>query len=127
MIEMFPDGKPIAVAITGGDFGRSLCEAGETAAVAAITDMLAAILGERARAAVKGGRLAGWWAEPFSRGAYSVARPGRHQDRATLARAIGDRIWFAGEATAGGGAMTVGGATLAARSAAAAVARRLKG
>ncbi len=43
--------------------------------------------------------------------------------RAALAQPIGGRMLIAGEATAGGGAMTVGGATLAGREAAATLAR----
>ena len=56
-------------------------------------------------------------------GSYSVCLPGRETARDILAEPVGGRIWLAGEATAGGGAMTVGGATLAGRSAAAAVAK----
>jgi monoamine oxidase len=127
MIEMFPGGKPLAVAVTGGDFARGLCEAGEPAAIAAVTDMLAAMLGERVRAHITGGRLAGWWTDPHAFGAYSVCRPGAAPARAALGHPVAERLWFAGEATAGGGAMTVGGATLAGREAALALARSLKG
>ncbi len=127
MIEMFPGGKPLAIAITGGDFARGLTEAGEAAAIAAVTDMLAAILGERVRAHVAAGRLAGWWTDAHSFGAYSVCRPGAASARTALAAPIAERLWFAGEATAGGGAMTVGGATIAGREAALALARALRG
>ena len=68
-----------------------------------------------------GGRLAGWWTDPFARGSYSIARPGHAGAREALRAPIGERIWLAGEATAGGGAMTVGGATLEGERAAAAV------
>jgi monoamine oxidase len=126
LIEMFPAGRPLAVAVCGGDFARGLGAAGEAAAVAHLTDALVGILGAEARRAVKGGRLASWWADPWSRGAYSVCRPGQAAARAALARPVGDRIWFAGEATAGGASMTVGGATLSARRAVAEAAARLK-
>lgn len=126
MIEMLPDGKPLAVAICGGDFARELGAVGETAAVAHLTDTLVAMLGSSVRRAVTGGRLASWWADPLSRGAYSVCLPGQSAARAALADPVAARIWFAGEATAGGGSMTVGGATLSARKAAAECAARLK-
>ncbi len=127
MIEMAPEGKPLAVAICGGDFARGLGAAGEAAAVAHLTDTLAAMLGSDVRRAVTGGRLASWWADPLSRGAYSVCLPGHSAARAALAEPVAARLWFAGEATAGGGAMTVGGATLSARKAAAECAAALKG
>lgn len=126
MIEMYPDGKPLAVAICGGDFARGLAAQGEAAVVDHLTGQLAAILGAEARKRVAAGKLASWWSDPFSRGAYSVCRPGRIEAREALARPVGGRLWFAGEATGGGGAMTVGGATLAGIDAARDCARRLK-
>lgn len=127
MIEMFPRGQPLAVAIVGGDFARALCEAGEAAAVEHVSATLASIFGSRARAALRGGRLAAWWTDPLSRGAYSVARPGMAASRAVLQRHVGGRLWFAGEATGEGGAMTVGGATIAGRRAAGEAIRLLRG
>lgn len=115
MIEMYPRGLPLAIAITGGDFARGLCEAGEAAAVEHVTAALAGILGAQARRAVTGGRLAPWWTDPLARGGYSVARPGHAAARVVLQRPIGGRVWLAGEATGEGGAMTVGGATIAGR------------
>lgn len=126
MIEMLPDGKPLAVAICGGDFARRLGAAGEAAAVAHVTDTLAGMLGGNVRRSVTGGRLASWWADPLARGAYSVCLPGQSAARAALAEPVAARLWFAGEATAGGGSMTVGGATLSARKAAADCVAKLK-
>ncbi len=126
IFEMMPFGRPVAVATCGGDYARGLCMAGEGAALADATERLVAILGGAARGAVLGGRLAGWWTDPFSRGGYSVARPGHADARERLQLPIADRLLFAGEATAGGGAMTVGGATLEGRRAAAEVVRMLR-
>ncbi|MEH3146410.1 MAG: FAD-dependent oxidoreductase [Methylobacterium frigidaeris] len=124
-LEVRPFGRPVAVLHVGGDAARALCEGGEAGAVAAATDHLADALGGEARRAVTGGRLAGWWSDPWSRGSYSLARPGHLAAREALRRPVGDRLFFAGEATAGGGAMTVGGATLDGERAAAATLRRL--
>lgn len=121
--EFFPLGLDLAFVTLGGDHARRLCEAGERSAIDFATERLVAILGARARAAVTGGRLAGWWADPFARGSYSIARPGHASAREALRAPIGERIWLAGEATAGGGAMTVGGATLEGERAALAVLR----
>lgn len=125
--EFWPFGQDLAVAVLGGDHGRRLCEAGEAAAVDFVTERLTAMVGGQIRAAVTGGRLAGWWTDPYARGSYSVARPGRVADRMNLRQPAGERIWFAGEATAGGGAMTVGGATLEGERAAREVVRKLAG
>ncbi len=110
--EMGPFGRAVAVANLGGDLARDLCRAGEPTAVALATERLAAILGANASGAVTGGRLAGWWTDAYARGSYSIAAPGRAESRDALHAPIGDRIFLAGEALAGGGAMTVGGATL---------------
>lgn len=125
--EFWPFGHDLVVAVMGGDHGRGLCEAGERAAVDFVTERLAALVGSRVRDAVVAGRLAGWWTDPYARGSYSVARPGHVSARMALREPVAGRIWFAGEATAAGGAMTVGGATLEGERAAREVARRLPG
>jgi monoamine oxidase len=125
--DFWPFERDLMVALLGGDHARGLCEAGEREAVAFATDRLAAMVGERARRAVTGGRLAGWWSDPFARGSYSIAKPGRAAAREALRHPVGGRIHIAGEATAGGGAMTVGGATLEGIRAAQAVVRGKSG
>lgn len=110
--EIGPFGRDLAIAVLGGDHGREVCERGERAAVDYATERLVAMIGGTAREAVAGGRLAAWWTDPFSRGSYSIANPGRVEAREALRMPVAERVWFAGEATAGGGAMTVGGATL---------------
>jgi monoamine oxidase len=117
----------LALALLGGDHARSICELGERGAVDYALDRLGSMLGGNARSAFGQGRLAGWWTDPYARGSYSIARPGRLSARAALAVPIAERIFIAGEATAGGGAMTAGGAYLEgvrAAGAAAVVARR---
>jgi monoamine oxidase len=125
--EFWPFGRDLALAILGGDHARRLCEAGERAAIDFATERLASMVGGHIRGAVIGGRLAGWWTDPHACGSYSVVRPGHLEARTILREPLGNRIWFAGEATAGGGAMTVGGATLDGRRAAEEVARHLAG
>lgn len=110
--EIGPFGRPIAVANLGGDLARNLCRAGEPAAVALATERLGVILGSKALGAVQAGRLAGWWTDPYAQGSYSIVNPGHAEARDRLREPVGGRVFFAGEALAGGGAMTVGGATL---------------
>ena len=119
--EFWPFGRDLCLVLLGGDHARRLCEAGERAAVDFATGRLAGMAGGHVRAAVTGGRLAGWWTDPYARGSYSVARPGRVAARQALRQPVGGRIFLAGEASAGGGAMTLGGATLDGQRAARAV------
>lgn len=51
-----------------------------------------------------------WRADPWSLGSWAVLPPGAQPSRDVLTRAVGDRIWFAGEALAGPQWGTVGGA-----------------
>ncbi|MGO4573455.1 flavin monoamine oxidase family protein [Microvirga sp. 2TAF3] len=124
--EFWPEGQDLALAYLGGDHARELCDAGERAATDFATERLAAMVGGRIREAVTGGRLAGWWNDPYSQGSYSIAKPGHLSAREALRKPIGDLIWLAGEASAGGGAMTVGGATLEGERAAREVLGRLQ-
>jgi monoamine oxidase len=122
--EIGPLDRDVVLATTGGDLGRALCALGEAEAAALARERLAVLLGARAGEAVREARLAAWWTDPWSRGSYSIAQPGRAEARAALRRPIGGRIWLAGEATAAeGGAMTVGGATLEGERAAEEIAR----
>lgn len=125
--------RDLVIATFGGDHARDVVARGEAGAVSLALDEFAKIVGAKARDAFVAGRLAGWSADPFSLGCYSHARPGHANARALLAEPVGDRLWFAGEATAGaapgekfGPAMTAGGAWLAGARAAEAVAA-LKG
>jgi len=59
-----------------------------------------------------------WTADPFSRGAYSYARPGGASAARVLARPAGARLLFAGEATAADETGTVAGALSSGRRAA---------
>jgi monoamine oxidase len=110
--EFWPFERDLCLVMLGGDHARRLCEAGERAAIDFATERLVRMAGGHIRQAVAGGRLAAWWTDPFARGSYSIARPGRAGARDALREPVGGRLFFAGEASAGGGAMTVGGATL---------------
>lgn len=120
--EFWPFGRDLVIASFGGDFARGLAKAGEAAAIDVISGRLAAILGEEVRRGLAGGRLAGWSEDPFARGAYSIAMPGAAGARAAWAEPAADKLFFAGEAGAGGFSMTAGGAAIAARQAMARIA-----
>ena len=110
--------RDLIVALFGGDFARDVLAQGERGAVETMLDRLTAMLGPQVRAAFKGASVNGWATDPFAMGCYSHALPGQAGARGKLAQPVGERIWFAGEATAVGdgdfgAAMTAGGAFLA--------------
>ena len=116
--ELWPFDRPLVVATLGGDEARQLVGMGEAAALAETKDLLVSLVGPKARGAIGAGRMAGWSADPWTLGSYSVCLPGQAGARERLAEPVGDRLFFAGEATGGAGeavgaAMTVGGASLA--------------
>lgn len=123
VFECFPYDRDLVIATIGGQPARDMIGRGEAAAVAYATDVLAGILGERLRRHVLAGKLADWVTDPWARGSYSVAAPGHLSARVALGEPVDGRLFFAGEATAGPGSMTVGGATLAGRAAADAIRR----
>lgn len=123
---MWPHGERLVVSLVGGDAARDLAGAGEEAAIEAMLQQLAEAFGPQVRSSFLGGRLVSWWVDPFALGSYSIAMPGHAGARAALKEAVGDRLYFAGEAVAGTGAMTVGGATLSGMDAAMRLARSLR-
>ncbi|HYC67863.1 NAD(P)/FAD-dependent oxidoreductase [Brevundimonas sp.] len=121
----FPFGADLMVGFVGGDLGWELSAAGEAAAVDFATQGLVEMFGSSAAAAVVKGGLTPWASNPWTRGAYAAASPGRYGAREILGRPVGDRIFFAGEALAGGLIQTCGGAFRSGEATARAVARTL--
>jgi monoamine oxidase len=115
--EMWPFERNLVLAVFGGDYARDLGRRGEAAATEEMLDRLVKMAGGNVRKAFKGSKLWAWPENPYSLGSYSVALPGRMRAREALAKPVGDKLWFAGEASAGAGSMTAGGASLAAREA----------
>ncbi len=93
-----PFGRPMIEGFFGGANARELEKAGEGAffdlAVAELTGILGSDFGKH----LKPIHIHHWAADPFARGAYSYAVPGKVDCRAVLAAAVDDRLFFAGEA-----------------------------
>jgi monoamine oxidase len=128
--DCFPFDRDLVIAYLGGDHARQVAMSGERSAIESALDAFVTVVGSTARQHFVGGRLHAWSEDPFSRGSYSHARPGHADARAKLAIPVGDRLFFAGEATGGGDgfgdAMTAGGAYRAGIAAAQAVQRVLR-
>lgn len=108
----FPFDTDLMVGFVGGDFAWEMEVAGAEAAVDFVTDRLVDIFGSGLRRRVRRSAMTCWGGERRTRGAYAAARPGKAHARQVLARPVGNRIWFAGEAVAGPLIQTAGGARL---------------
>ena len=117
----FPFATDLMVGFVGGDLAWELSAAGEAAAIDFATRGLVEMFGSNAASAVVKGGLTPWASNPWTRGAYAAASPGRYSAREALGRPVGDRIFFAGEALAGGLIQTCGGAFRSGEAAARAV------
>lgn len=117
-----PCGLDLAYGFWGGPRLLEVSEGGEGALIEATLARFADLFGARARARVRAVAVHHWSADPWARGGYTYARPGRRSLRARLREPGFGRLFYAGEASAPGGwHATVGGAHLAGRAAAKAV------
>jgi monoamine oxidase len=93
-----PFGRPIIEAFFGGKVARALAEGDSRAAFDFAGEELADLLGSSFRRRLRPLAGSGWSSEPFIRGSYSHALPGHAAARKALARPVGGRLYFAGEA-----------------------------
>lgn len=121
----WPCDTNMMVGFVGGKFAWDLTAAGEKAAIDFALGELRRIFGPDVDRSFVAGRFTGWGSDANVRGAYAVAKPGGHKAREQLAKSHGDRLFFAGEALAGGMATTVGGAFVNGRQVADIVAREI--
>jgi monoamine oxidase len=94
-----PFGRPLIEAYFGGRLARGLEAEGEGAFAAFAIEELTGLLGSSWRARLRPVAVTAWAADPWARGAYSHALPGRAGERAVLAAPVDGRLFFAGEAT----------------------------
>jgi monoamine oxidase len=125
----WPFGMELMIGFVGGRFGWELSAAvkkdGEEAAIDFARGELRKIFGADIDSHFVKGRFTQWANDPHVRGGYAYQRPGAAGARAALAVPLADRLFFAGEATAGAMSMTCGGAFLSGERAAREVAERL--
>jgi monoamine oxidase len=93
-----PFGRPMIEAFFGGSNARELEAAGEGAFFDFAVAELTGVLGNDFAKRLTPIHVHRWGADPFARGAYSYAVPGKADCRAVLAAPVDDRLFFAGEA-----------------------------
>ncbi|MEJ0060840.1 MAG: NAD(P)/FAD-dependent oxidoreductase [Terricaulis sp.] len=91
-------GRPVIEAYYGAELARGLAQAGEAAMIDFALEELTALLGASIRTRVTPLTTSHWAADPYARGSYSYAKPGRAEERAVLAAPQAGRLFFAGEA-----------------------------
>lgn len=108
-----PFGWPIIECYFGGDCAAELEKGGLAAFFDFAVSELTGVFGGEFARRLTPLRVHGWGNDPFARGAYSYALPGKAECRATLAEPVDGRLFFAGEAcsrhdfsTAHGGYLT---------------------
>ena len=91
-------GHNTAVAFTGGRFGIWLEKQGQQAGHDYAVDRVAEAFGNGIRKHVTRSIVTAWSTEPWTRGSYTCALPGQAHQRVELAKALDERLYFAGEA-----------------------------
>ncbi|GLK79200.1 flavin monoamine oxidase family protein [Methylopila turkensis] len=93
-----PFGRPLIEAYFGGELADALEREGEGAFAAHAVAELKGVFGAAFARRLSPLDIHPWRADPYARGSYSYAAPGRAGDRAVLAEPVDGRLFFAGEA-----------------------------
>ena len=83
----------------GGQFAKNLEKEGERASIDFVINSLRSTFGSNFDQFVIKADATSWGKNEFSLGSYSSAKPGKAHLREVLKSSVGDRIFFAGEAT----------------------------
>ena len=93
-----PFGRPLIECYFGGSNAGELEKGGQAAFFDFVLAELTGLLGSAFAPRVAPVGLHCWRNDPFARGSYSFALPGRADGRAVLAAPVDERLFFAGEA-----------------------------
>ncbi|MEM9388631.1 MAG: NAD(P)/FAD-dependent oxidoreductase [Pseudomonadota bacterium] len=113
-------GGPVSTADLGGDNARAMAQASDEAIIDYALGELEAIYGSSVRDRLIKAHVANWEQYPLAQGAWSQVQPGFYSARQAFREqaAIGDRVFFAGEALHPDMFATVAGAAITGRYAA---------
>jgi monoamine oxidase len=117
-----PFGNDYVEIVTGGRISEWMEKSGERATIEFVLTKLREAAGNKAVPDPVRHIVSAWDQDAWVKGAYSCARPGAADQRPILARPIGERIYFAGEATSNHAQASVHGACISGRDAARAAA-----
>ncbi len=106
----WPCGWDYMMGFIGGQFAWDLYAEGQDAVVDYAMSELVHFVGSDARKSFKGGYASDWADNPNVLGAYGALRPGKYGARVKLGEPLDNKVFFAGEATAGAVSALVNGA-----------------
>ena len=95
-----PSDTKLCMCDPGGEFGKNLAKAGIDASLDFALSELKKIFGNKINKDLKQSHVVNWSTNPLFLGAWASAEPGAFKFREVLRQSVGDRIYFAGEATA---------------------------
>ncbi len=124
-MEISPFGRPIAIGHIAGHFARDIVAAGDEARIDFFIEKLVAAFGAGIRGKITASATTGWTLDPFIRGGYASARPGKAEARVEIIEADLGALHFAGEAFHLSANATAHGAFLSGQAAALKAAREL--
>ena len=116
-INIQPFSQPYLFACVAGRFAWWLEKQGSHATEGYLKQVLADVFGSQFTSRLSHFKTSAWGFDPWVKGAYSSAIPGKFDARTMLAEPINERIYFAGEATSNNGLNTAHGAYLSGKSA----------
>lgn len=97
--QLRPFGADMANGYLAGPVGAELERSGEAAMAEAMRGALRGVFGNDVIKRITTVACSTWGREPSIRGGYAAALPGQAHRRADLRRPVGERLFFAGEAT----------------------------
>lgn len=121
-----PFGRPMIEAYFGGTLARDLEQAGADGFANFARSELTGVLGGDFAHRIRPIVVHPWGSDPFARGSYSYAMPGKADCREVLAASVENRLFFAGEACSRGDYSTAHGAYLTGIGAAERIVARLR-
>ena len=99
-ITINPSESKLCMCDPGGEFGKELLKSGEQASLDFGMSELKKIFGNKIDKDLIKSHSVDWSSNPLFLGAWASAEPGAFEYREILRNSVGDRIYFAGEATA---------------------------
>lgn len=97
LIDPFDGG--LVIGFVGGAFAGEMEPLGGRVAIDYARSVLSGVLGGEIEKGFRRGRVTSWASDPWSHGSFSVPRPGQARMRRVLGLPVGQKLYFAGEAT----------------------------
>jgi monoamine oxidase len=98
-VQVKPLDTPVIICWANGRFARRLLDDGQDAFVDFARETVRVVFGADMLQGVIATASSDWLTDPYIRGGYSCALPGKAESRAALREPVDDRLFFAGEAT----------------------------